>query len=95
MKFSKIFLGFICANSGEDFKAKMEEIENQFDKSGFDDNFGSSGKINFQQPLPDSEEGGELHMPFRLVLLKKINLIYEKSQILCRLVPTGTIFIFK
>ena len=55
----------ISFNVGEDFKAKMEEIENQFDSSGFDDNFGSSGKINFQQPSPDSEEGGELHMPFR------------------------------
>ena len=65
MKFSKIFLGLISFNVGEDFKAKMKEIENQFDSSGFDDNFGSSGKINFQQPLPDSEEGGELHMPFR------------------------------
>ena len=37
----------------------------QFDSDDFADNMGSSGTIDFKQPEPDSEAGGEQNMPLR------------------------------
>ena len=37
----------------------------QFDADDFADNMGSSGTIDFKQPEPDSEAGGEQNMPLR------------------------------
>ena len=37
----------------------------QFNPDDFNDNMGSSGTIDFKQPEPDSEAGGEQNMPLR------------------------------
>jgi hypothetical protein len=42
----------------------MDKIETQFDPNIKSD-FGTSGTINFQQPAPDTEDQGEIHMPLR------------------------------
>merc|ERR1712130_28267 len=68
MKVLLAIFSLVCSESqvdDEKFVEQQKTIESQFDPKGFESSMGTSGSINFQTPKPDSEEGGEQHMPNR------------------------------